>query len=55
MGVVAQGKAGLGSGITSCRFKEEGKDRQSLLQQGVHAAMEEERASKMVGMRQQGT
>ena len=34
--------------------KAQGKDRRSLVQQEVRASVEEERASRMVGMRQQG-
>lgn len=54
VGTVAQGRAGLGS-ITRARFdKAEGKDRRALLQEEVRAAVEEERASTIIGMRQQG-
>ncbi|KAJ8014240.1 hypothetical protein DPEC_G00038200 [Dallia pectoralis] len=54
VGAVAYGRAGLGSGTTSRYNKAQGKDRRSLVQQEVRAAVEEERASRMVGMRQQG-
>ena len=54
VGTVAQGRAGLGSGTTPRYDKARGKDRRALLQGEVRAAVEEERASRMVGMRQQG-
>ncbi|KAJ8014697.1 hypothetical protein DPEC_G00018340 [Dallia pectoralis] len=53
VGAVAYGRAGLGSGTTSRYNKAQGKDRRSLVQQEARAAVEEERASRMVGMRQQ--
>ncbi|KAJ8002289.1 hypothetical protein DPEC_G00178340 [Dallia pectoralis] len=54
VGAVAHGRAGLGSSTTSRYNKAQGKDRRSLVQQEGRAAVEEERASRMVGMRQQG-
>lgn len=54
MGAVTHGRAGLGSGTTSRYNKAQGKDRRSLVKQEVRTAVEEERASRMVGMRQQG-
>ena len=54
VGTVARGRAGLGSSTTPRYDKAEGKDRRALLQEEVRAAVEEERASRMAGMRQQG-
>ncbi|KAK0148843.1 hypothetical protein N1851_010754 [Merluccius polli] len=54
VGTVTNGRAGLGSSTTPRYNKAQGKDRRSLVQQEVRAAVEEERASRMVGMRQQG-
>lgn len=56
VGQVASGRAGLGSiastptDLASCR----GRARRQLVQQEVRAGMEEERATRAVGMRQQG-
>lgn len=42
-------------GITTPRYdKVQGKDRRKLVQEEVPAAVEEEQAGRMVGMRQQG-
>ncbi|XP_067284127.1 uncharacterized protein [Pseudorasbora parva] len=54
IGAVTHGRAGLGSGTTPRYNKAQGKDRRALVQQEVRVAVEEERASRMVGMRQQG-
>lgn len=52
VGTVAQGRAVLGSSTTLCYNNADGKDRRTLLQEEVRAAVEEDRASMMVGMRQ---
>lgn len=51
---VAQGRAVLGSSTMPRYNKADRKDRRTLLQEEVRAAVEEDRASTMVGMRQQG-
>jgi len=54
VGAVTHGRAGLVSSTTSRYNKAQGKARRSLMQQKVQAAVEEERASRMVGMGQRG-
>jgi len=49
-GTVTHGRAGLGSSTTSRYTKAKEKDRRSLVQQEVRVAVEEEQASRMVGM-----
>ncbi|XP_034552669.1 LOW QUALITY PROTEIN: uncharacterized protein LOC117822130 [Notolabrus celidotus] len=54
VGTVARGRAGLGSSKTPRYNKAQGKDKRSLIQEEVRAAVEDQRTSRMVGMRQQG-
>ena len=54
VGTVATGRVGLGA-IPQPRYgKAQGRDRRQLVLEEVHAGIEEERTSRMVGMRQQG-
>lgn len=54
VGAVVTGRSGLGS-IPAIRYeKAKGKDRRYLVQKEVRAEVEEQRASVMVGLRQQG-
>ncbi|XP_058485986.1 uncharacterized protein LOC131459868 [Solea solea] len=54
LGAVTLGRTGLGSSMTPRYDKVKGKDRRALIQEEVRASVEEERSSRMVGMRQQG-
>ena len=54
VGNVARGRAGLGYFPSIQVRKAIGKDRRLLLQEEVRAGVEEERASRMVSLRQQG-
>ena len=55
VGTVARGRAGLGT-IASPRFdKARGKERRQLVQNEVRAVVEEERSSRAVGMRRDGS
>ncbi len=51
---VARGRAGLGYFPRTQINKATGKERHQLLQEEVRAGVEEDRASRMVGLRQQG-
>ncbi|XP_076860736.1 uncharacterized protein LOC143513938 [Brachyhypopomus gauderio] len=54
VGTVAVGRAGLGSFTRPCYGKAQGKERRQMIQSEIRAGVEEERRSRMVGMRQQG-
>ncbi|XP_031136520.1 uncharacterized protein LOC116036966, partial [Sander lucioperca] len=54
VGSVAISRAGLGSTPTTHYNKLKGKERRDLVQKEVRAGVEEQRASQMVGLRQQG-
>ncbi|XP_077083545.1 uncharacterized protein LOC143736754 isoform X1 [Siphateles boraxobius] len=54
VGTVARGRAGLGAIAAPHYDKVRGKERRQLVQKEVRAAVEEERNSRAVGMRQQG-
>ncbi len=54
VGVVAKGRAGLGSFSTPHIDTIKGKERRRLVQEEVRAVVEEERTCRTVGMRQQG-
>ncbi|XP_063058826.1 uncharacterized protein LOC134452393 [Engraulis encrasicolus] len=54
VGSIASGRAGIGYFPSTRVDKVQGKERQHLIQQEVRAGVEEERASRMVGMGQQG-
>ncbi len=51
---MARGRAGLGTVAAPRSDKAPGKERRQLVQNEVRAAVEEERSSRAVGMRQQG-
>ena len=55
LGGMVQGRAGLGSLTTTQYDSASGKERRKLLQDEVRASVEEERSSRTVAMRQQGT
>lgn len=54
VGVVAIGRAGLGTTSTTQYSKARGKERRDFIQLEVRAGIEEQRASQWVGLRQQG-
>lgn len=54
VGSVASGRAGIGFFPSTRVDNAQGKERQHLIQEEVRAGVEEERASRMVGMGQQG-
>ncbi|XP_061733213.1 uncharacterized protein LOC133536595 [Nerophis ophidion] len=54
VGIVAQGRSGLGSRRTPRYDKAQGKEKRSLILEEVRAGVEERRACQMAGMRQQG-
>lgn len=54
VGPVAIGHAGLGSTPITHYNKLKGKERRDLVQKEVRVGIEEQRASQMVGLRQQG-
>ena len=54
VGTVASGRSGFGNVPTTRFDKSHGKERRQLVQSEVRAGVEEERITKMVGMRQQG-
>lgn len=55
VGTVVIGRAGFGSISRLCYGKAKGKERQKLIQEKVHAEMEEACFSMMMGMCKQGT
>ncbi len=54
VGAVAAGRSGLGSIPRPQYKKARGKERHQMVQEEICAGVEENRASRMVGMRQQG-
>ena len=54
VGTVMQGRAGLGTFRTPQYDKARGEERRRLVQEEVKVAVEEERTSRAVGLRQQG-
>lgn len=54
VGSIASGRAGIGYFPSTRVDKAQGKQRQRLIQEEVRAGVEEERASRMAGMGQQG-
>ncbi|KAL3991499.1 leucine-rich repeat-containing protein 16 [Sarotherodon galilaeus] len=54
VGIVAQGRAGLGSSRTPNYNNAQGKEKRSLILEEVRAGVEEKRTSQIVQLRQQG-
>ena len=54
MGTVAIDRAGLSFFPSTQILKAKGKQRQNLIQEEVHASVEDERRSKMVGLSRHG-